>query len=205
MNTNKSILRQKFFTFLKFLGGPFSCKLSNYDSPWCTLVIKSLNLGLNPKANTIPRDRDPPWGRPSPEGGTNQQNLSVEQDPDMRRRERINKKNFFKGPSPPAPPESLKNNEESEMNEIASMLNLKPMSTLRKTLTTNGWKVNFRDYYYWRKWTRSPLQSSSNHKTTLMNFNTQSDELQDLRAGRRTFAQRIHGKATHCLVCEARK
>ena len=31
------------------------------------------------------------------------------------------------------------------MNEIASMLNLKPMGILSRTLTTNGWKVNFRD------------------------------------------------------------
>ena len=90
------------------------------------------------------------------------------------------------------------------MDEIASMLKLKPMGILRKTLTTNGWKVNFREYYYWRNWTRSPLQTSS-LQHYFMNLNTQGDELQDLRAGRRTFAQRIHGKATHCLVCEARK
>ena len=90
------------------------------------------------------------------------------------------------------------------MNEIASMLNLKPMGILRKTITTNGWKVISGTIIIGGIGPGAPSNQVL-YNTTLMNFNIQSDELQDLRAGRRTFAQRIHGKAMHCLVCEARK
>ena len=90
------------------------------------------------------------------------------------------------------------------MNEIASMLNLKPMGILRKTITTNGWKVISGTIIIGGIGPGAPPNQVL-YNATLMDFNIQSDELQDLRAGRRTFAQRIHGKATHCLVCEARK